>query len=34
VVLGSEPATGAGVSAESLKHSRRVEIELVTAGAK
>jgi len=34
VGLGSEPSASAGASSESQKHNRRVEIELVTAGAK
>jgi type II secretory pathway predicted ATPase ExeA len=34
VGIGSEPAASAGASAESQKQNRRVEIELVTAGAK
>ena len=34
VGIGSEPLASAGGAVERLKHSRRVEIELVTAGAK
>jgi OOP family OmpA-OmpF porin len=34
VGLGAEPSASAGAAAESQQHSRRVEIELVTAGAK
>ena len=34
VGLGSEPSASAGAASESQKHSRRVEIELVTAVAK